>query len=162
MEAEKIIRILGLKPLGREGGFYSETYRSEDTVGKYLKKGSKEVCTAIYYLLTPETSSLLHSLPYDEIFHFYSGDPVMMLLLAPDGRSETVILGNDIDKGQRPQVVVKKYTWQGSFLISGGRFALMGTTMSPAYDQKDYIHGKKEELIKKYPDRRELISRLTG
>jgi predicted cupin superfamily sugar epimerase len=84
-----------------------------------------------------------------------------MLLLYPDGRSRTVTLGNDLLKGDLMQYAVKKGIWQGSFLLEGGRFALLGTTMSPAYDHDDYIHGNREELQERYPDHKEMISRLT-
>ena len=64
--------------------------------------------SAIYYLLTaePDCFSALHKLPTEEIYHFYLGDPVEMLLLYPDGRIERVILGQDLLGGQQVQFVV--------------------------------------------------------
>jgi len=91
---EKIIDNLNMKPLEIEGGYYVETYRSADRIEakalpeRYSK--SKSISTAIYYLLTPNTKSNLHRLPTDEIYHFYLGDPVQMLLLYPDGRNRLI------------------------------------------------------------------------
>src|ERR1044071_414691 len=116
MTPEEIIRVLNLKPLRPEGGFFAETYRSpilfhDQTDDRY--NGPRNLATAIYYLLTPETFSAMHSLPGDEIFHFYLGDPVEMVRLKSDGSGEKIILGNDLAKGMRPQVLVPGAVWQG-------------------------------------------------
>ena len=160
-----IIRILRLKPLEMEGGYFCQTYRSTeiiepDALPKRYKT-PKVMGTAIYYLLTPDQRSALHRLPTDEIFHFYLGDPVTQLQLLSNGTSEIVTIGPDILKGQRLQVVVPKFTWQGSILAPGGRFALMGTTMAPGFDYTEYEAGDPQEFIKKYPDHKELIVKLT-
>ncbi len=102
-------------------------------------------------MLTPDTFSALHRLPGDEIFHFYLGDPVEMLLLKPDGTGQAVLLGPDISAGMRLQHTVAGGTWQGSRLIPGGKFALLGTTMSPGFDPADYEVGKRQELSAAYP-----------
>lgn len=156
---DDIIRVLQLEPHPMEGGFFRETYRSVETT---MHRGNRRsLGTAIYYLLTPETFSEMHRLPTDEIFHFYLGDPVRMLQLWPDGSSRTVTLGSAVLAGQQPQVVVPGGVWQGSHLVEGGRFALLGTTMAPGFDYSDYESGQREELIRIYPERTELIRRLT-
>jgi predicted cupin superfamily sugar epimerase len=164
ISAEDIIRTLDLKPAD-EGGFYRETYRSEEKVlRKSLPKryrASKSIATAIYYLLTPGARSRLHRLPTDEIYHFYLGDPVTMLQLHPGGKAESITLGHEIDKGEQVQVTVPRDTWQGSFLKEGGRFALLGTTMAPGFDTSDYEAGDRTFLIQRYPDEKELTTRLT-
>lgn len=157
LTAEQLIAALDLKPLLREGGYYRETYRSSL---RFAERGGKPAGTAIYYLLTPDTCSLLHRLPTDEVYHFYLGDPVEMLLL--DGAAGRVItLGSDVLNGQLPQVVVPAGTWQGSCLRDGGRFALMGTTMAPGFDFTDWQGGERAELIASYPTFAERITRLT-
>ncbi len=144
--AEELIEMLRLKPLPREGGWYAETYRSDihlptQALAPY-HVASRDAATAIYYLLTPDTCSALHRLRADEIFHFYLGDPVEMLQLDPTRRAGSLhLLGTDLAAGQRPQVVVRRGIWQGSRLLPGGRFALLGTTMAPGFDFADYEPG---------------------
>ena len=123
----------------------------------------KPLGTAIYYLLTdaPDSFSELHTLPTDEVYHFYAGDPVDMLLLHPDGRGERARLGPDFMNGQHVQFVVPHGVWQGSRLASGGRWALMGTTMAPGYTDSDYVGGVREELLARYPQFAPDIARLT-
>jgi uncharacterized protein len=132
---EALRALLGLVPHPIEGGFFTETYRSADLLpGDTLParyRGPRAAATAIYYLLTPETFSAMHRLGSDEIFHFYLGDPVEMLQLAPDGSHRVVVIGPDLEAGQRPQVVVPRGVWQGARLRPGGRLALLGTTVAP-------------------------------
>jgi len=165
LDAEKIISALGMKPLPGEGGYFVESYRSEDNLPEgALPEGSggpRSLATAIYYLLTPDTFSAMHRLSSDELYHFYLGDPVEMLNLHPDGAVRKVTLGADFPGGMKLQVVVPKGVWQGSRLVYGGRFALLGTTMAPGFDPADYEHARREDLIRSFPDAGELISALT-
>jgi len=167
LTAEQLIRHLGLEPLPGEGGWFCQTYLAEETIPAdalpVRYSAAKPFGTAIYFLLTaePDCFSALHKLPTDEIYHFYLGDPVEMLLLHPDGRSEHVALGPDVIHGQRVQFVAPRGAWQGSRLIGGGKFALMGTTMAPGFTRWDFALGEREELARAYPVEAELIRALT-
>jgi predicted cupin superfamily sugar epimerase len=165
MKADDIIKKLGLKPHPTEGGYFLETYRSGDIIKKDALRGrykvDKSAGTAIYYLLTSDSHSAMHRLKTDEIFHFYLGDPVTILLLYPDGSSKLITMGQKISNLEQMQAVIPRDTWIGAFLNEGGEYALMGTTMAPGFDYEDFELGKTDELIKQYPDREELIRRLT-
>lgn len=165
MTADEIKQLLQLEPLRVEGGFFRETYRSRWKVAEeYLPEGthgSRSIGTAIYFMITPETFSALHRMPGTEIFHFYLGDPVAMLQLLPDGTSQTIMLGSDLAAGQRPQVVVRGGVWQGSRLAPGGKFALLGTTMSPGFDYADFQIGDRAQLTAQYPGVAEMILQYT-
>ena len=67
MTAEEIKHLLRLEPLGFEGGFFCETYKSRwEVPAELLPKGTtgaRSIGTAIYYLVTPESFSALHRLP---------------------------------------------------------------------------------------------------
>ena len=160
-----LMKHFGLVPLPEEGGYYAETYRSVVQIpraglpGRY--EGSRAAGTAIYYLLTPDTFSALHRLPGDEIYHFYLGDPVDLLLLHPDGRGEAVTLGQDLEAGMRLQTVAPGAVWQGSRLRDGGRFALLGTTMAPGFAFEDFELGGREKLLEWYPAFADQIVWLT-
>lgn len=103
----------------------------------------------------------MHRLLSDEVFHFYLGDPVMMLLLYPNGSSNIVFLGNNILAGQRIQMTIPNGVWQGCSLVEGGEFALMGTTVSPAFEFEDFETGKRKELIEQFPQHKGIIESLT-
>lgn len=162
--ASEIIAHLGLEPLPVEGGFFKQAYVSEEQYAATQKNEfAKPLCTAIYYLLTNELDSFsaLHKLPADEIYHHYVGDPVELLELYADGSSSQVILGADILHGHEVQHVVPANVWQGSQLLPGGEFALMGTTMAPGYTPEDYVGGARKHLVAQYPDQMAIIRKLT-
>src|SRR5262249_4510462 len=134
LRAKQIIESLRLEPLPVEGGYYRVTYRADETLDaatlpeRYT--GPRAYGGAIYYLLHGDHFSALHRLLTDEIYHFYLGRPVEMLLLYPDGHDEIVRLGTDLVAGERVQVAVPRGVWQGSRLahpVDGDdAFALMG------------------------------------
>jgi uncharacterized protein len=164
-DPEDVIRILSLVPLPREGGFFRETYRSALRIPAStlpaVYTGPRHAGTAIYFLLTPDTVSLIHRLPGDEVFHFYLGDPVEMVQLHPNGKAYSIIIGSDLERGMQPQVVVPAGVWQGSRLVAGGRFALMGTTMAPGFEGDDFEVGNRAILLRKFPEYAHLIRALT-
>jgi predicted cupin superfamily sugar epimerase len=191
LDVNAIIQLLGLEPLPVEGGLFCQTYRSVEEMppaalpGRYAGEAqdapARPLATAIFYLLTSrpaentlgkiasgnlapgnQTSfSAFHRLRSDEIFHFYLGDPLELTLLYPDGSSRQVILGQDIFQGQQLQFVIPHGVWQGTRLVAGGRFALIGTTMAPGYTDGDYEHGDRAALLAQYPHERERILALT-
>jgi len=157
--AADIIRLLRLEPLTIEGGFFHETYRSPQKIELPLYRGPRSLATAIYYLLTPDTFSRMHRVPGEEIFHFYLGDPVEMLQLGERGTGEIITMGQDIAAGMKLQHIVPGGRWQGARLRAGGKFALLGTTMSPGFEYEDYEAGG-DELMKRWPKFKDFIQTL--
>ncbi len=158
MTADEVKKVLGLAPHPREGGWYVRTWESAERVA--AEAGERRTSTAIYYLLEPGTFSEMHVLKSDEVFHHYAGGPVEMLQLFEDGRAERVLIGKDLEAGERPQGVVRRGVWQGSRLL-GGEWALLGCTVSPGFEFEDYAAGVGEELSARWPEWRELIGELT-
>jgi uncharacterized protein len=156
---DQIKTLLKLEPHPKEGGFFAETYRSPSDIA--TQNGSRSLHTGIYYLLTTDSFSEMHVLPGDEMFHFYLGDAVETLQLYPDGSSDIITLGQDIAHEMKLQHVVRGGVWQGSRLKPGGRYALLGTTMSPGFAYEDYESGTASELISQWPDRSTVIRELT-
>ncbi|MGK9053340.1 cupin domain-containing protein [Neorhizobium petrolearium] len=124
MEAEEIIEALGMQR-HPEGGWYVETFRDD-------RSGARAHSTAIYYLLQAGERSHWHRVrDAAEVWHFHAGDP--LLLRISDGRTvETVTLGIDLAKGERPQGVVPADAWQAAEPL--GRFTLVGCTVAPGFE----------------------------
>jgi predicted cupin superfamily sugar epimerase len=165
LTAQEVIARLQLVPLTIEGGYFRETYRAPLRFMPHALPpeygGERNASTAIYYLLTPDTFSAIHRVKSDEVFHFYAGDAVEMLQLWPDGRSEIVLLHNDLAAGHLPQVVVPAGVWQGCRLVPGGQWALMGCTVAPGFDYADFELADGNVLCTQYPEHAELIATLT-
>ena len=167
MTADEVKKVLGLVRHPREGGWYVRTWESEEFVaassfddGRY--DGARRTSTAIYYLLEPGTFSEMHVLRSDEIFHHYMGGAVEMLQLFEDGRSERVVIGKDLQAGERPQFVVPRGVWQGSRLVVQEGWALLGCTVCPGFEFVDYKDASAAELIAKWPGEAEMIRGLTN
>lgn len=165
LSVEEIKKLLNLRPLPNEGGFYAETYRSShpllnDSLPEGFS-GNRSLSTAIYFLLTPENFSAMHRLRGDEVYHFYLGDPVEMLQLNPNGTGEPILIGPKIESGMRLQYTVPGGCWQGARLAPGGKFALLGTTMAPGFDPVDFELGSREHLSSLYPPYAALIALLS-
>lgn len=153
--ADEVIRTLGLIPHPVEGGYFRETQRTAEVVPAAAlprHPADRPAGTTIYYLLSGEHVSEMHRLPGDEVFHFYMGDPVEQVQLAPDGTGRAVVLGTDLAAGQVPQLVVPAGVWQGSRRLAGGHgYSLLGATMAPGFDYEDYVTGIRDELTARWP-----------
>jgi uncharacterized protein len=167
LTVDDLVQLFGFAPLPVEGGLFTQTYRAPESVSAAALperyQHAKPLGTAIMFLYTPDPDSFsaLHRLPTDELYHFYMGDPVELVQLYPDGRSERVVLGHDLLNGQRVQYCAPRGVWMGSYMLPGGSYALIGTTMAPGFTEDDYEGGEREALIAAYPEAASLIERLT-
>ena len=146
LAADEVAALLGLEPLPHEGGRWART----------LHDGNS---SAIHYLLSEGDFSALHRLTGPEVYHHYAGAPADLLLLHPDGTHEEVRLGDDLQGGQRPQVVVPAGTWQGSSTL--GAWTLLGTTMAPPYADEGFELGRRDDLVAGWPAVADRIGALT-
>lgn len=165
--AKQLVDRLGMQKIPVEGCWFSLTYTSADRIAAGAlpaRYGSERAAGgAIYALVTREDFSALHRLKTDEIWHFYGGNPIELLLLHADGKSEVVILGSDVLAGQCPQYTVHAGDWMGARPAAAGAeaYGFFGTTMAPGFDYDDFEPGYRDELQKAYPAQRELIAALT-
>lgn len=162
--AQQVIEKLGLVPLPEEGGYYRLFYKDpaivkREALGEH--GGDRHYSTSIYYLVTPEEFSGLHAVKSTELFHFYAGDPVEMLQINSSGELKQFVLGPDIFKGQSPQVSVDPYVWQGTRLLPGGKWALLGCTVAPGFEFEDFLIHTRDEFIEMFPQHIEVITPFT-
>jgi predicted cupin superfamily sugar epimerase len=145
-QGEQIARRLRLEPLPAEGGLFRRTY--VDAHG-----------SVIYFMLFAPDFSALHALDGVEIYHWYAGSPLQLLLLHAGGQIEQPILGPDVVGGATPQFVVPAGVWQGSSTL--GEWTLAGTTMAPPFEWPALRLGRRAELIAGWPDAAARIRGLT-
>jgi hypothetical protein len=165
--AQELIQHFKMEKIPAEGPWFTVTYRSEDLLdAKNLParyQGSRVAGTAIYAVQTKEDFSAMHKLATDEIWHFYGGDPLEMLLLYPDGHGQIVVIGSDVVKGQHPQFVVPRDVWQGSRPVGAEpeSYSFFGNTLAPGFEFDDFEMGYRDELQESYPEFSSHIARLT-
>jgi predicted cupin superfamily sugar epimerase len=160
--AQALIRALGLER-HPERGHFVETYRSAlELTGLPAHAGPRAASTAIYFLLGGEDrASYLHRLKSDELFHLYEGGPLAVLLLAPDGTATVARLGLNLERGERPQLLIPAGTWFGTELEPGASHCLWGCTVAPGFDFADFELAEGPELAARYPTVADRIGRLS-
>lgn len=156
-EVRALVEHYQLEAMPVEGTLFKSTYSSEQQLA-----GGKPFANAMIglYCEDPRSVSLFHRLPVDEIWHFYSGDPLRLVLLYPDGSSADVIMGNNPLQGYRVQFVVQAGVWQAAHMVPGGRYSLFGCTVAPGYTGDMFEGGTPEQLIPLYPNRVDDINML--
>jgi len=154
---QDVIRKLNLIAHPVEGGFFKRNYTAE--VKAYFPNIGEErkVASAIFYLFGDTSLSYPHYLNQDELWHFYSGAPIELLLLPKNGSSELIIMGSDILRGHKPQVQILAGTVFCAKMVKGGEYSLIGATLSPAFEYGDYHEVDCLKLISKYPQYEEFL-----
>ena len=148
-----------------EGGYFRQTYRSDVMIAREALPpgfgGARAASTAIYFLLEGENFSAFHRLRSDEVWHFYAGSPLVVEVIEPTGSRSSILLGDDSDARQVFQAVVRAGCWFASHVADWNGWALVGCTVSPGFDFEDFEMAKRGELVRQFPQHRELIERLT-
>lgn len=159
-----IVKELDLLP-HPEGGYYKETYRSDVQIKQaHLPEkfnGDRNYATAIYFLLTSDNFSAFHRIKQDELWHFYSGSPLYVHVIDKVGNYKRHEVGLELQKGQRPQLLVEKGCWFASSVKESNNYSLVGCTVSPGFDFEDFELAKRAELVKEYPQHASIIEQLT-
>jgi len=158
------IERLGLKK-HPEGGYFREVYRSSESIRNSALPdrfdGERDFSTAIYFLLKGNEVSRFHRIKQDEIWHFYDGSPVSIYTIVSH-RMTVFRLGNNPDKGQLPMVVIPQGTIFAAELEDKRSFCLMGCTVSPGFDFKDFELLDRAELLQIFPEHYSVVQRLTS
>ncbi len=155
---DEIVKCYDLKK-HPEGGYFSETYRSTEII--QTQAGQRNLTTCIYYLLPQGSFSKFHRIQSDEIWHFYLGGPMVLYEITSNGSLIETVLGQDLKLKQRLQYVVKAGHWFGGCPLSESEFSLVGCTVSPGFDFRDFEMADRKELLKSFPQLGNIIETLT-
>jgi uncharacterized protein len=162
--AQQIIDLFGLKP-HPTCGFTNETFRSAIHVPKAILPpgydGGRPLGGVLYFLVTPGSQIRLHRIRSDQMYHHYFGDPLEVLLLYPDGKSEAKTVGPDFAAGMRPQLMLPGNTWHASRMAAGAKFAMLGTSVWVRPEPTDVEMGDAEKLSIAYPAAKKQIDAFT-
>jgi predicted cupin superfamily sugar epimerase len=140
-----------------EGGFYVECYRSDNF--NLLSDGrQRPYCTHIYYLLPSGDFSSWHKIKSDEIWHHYSGDPLVVVSLAEKEGVVKQKIGSTLD--YQPSCVVDAGKWFAAGLAEDVvGCCLVGCTVAPGFDFDDFTLGSREEVLKEFPNYKGIINK---
>ncbi|HEX2607477.1 MAG TPA: cupin domain-containing protein [Flavisolibacter sp.] len=159
MEVSQLIQQLDLLP-HPEGGFYKEVYRSPHFMKQEGFAGKRSVSTSIYYLLQAGDFSAFHRIKSDELWHFYSGGPLIVHMLEEGKGYSYHLLGSPDTPGAVFQAVVPAYVWFASEPLEGTDYTLAGCTVAPGFDFADFELAHAASLLQQFPEQATLINRL--
>jgi uncharacterized protein len=155
LTAEEVRRLLKLEPHAT-CGFVRVTFISD----RHIIPGGlpppfadgRQAGSALYFMVTPDAPVRLHRIHNDQLYHYYLGDPIEVLLLHEDGTSERVVVGPDLRAGQRVQLFVPGNTFHTARVIGRRRWFLGASTEWPGVEPADVEVGNIAVLAAKYPD----------
>lgn len=161
----KIVSRLNLEP-HPEGGFYRETYRSEEEINANSLgaeyKSQRNFSTCIYFMLTSRNFSAFHRIKQDEIWYFYNGSPILLHMITPDGSYYFQKIGINFEQNEVPQYVVPGGVWFAAEVMELDSYSLIGCTVSPGFAFEDFELKSRNELTDLFPKHFEIIERLTN
>ncbi len=147
--ASELIRQLALTP-HPEGGFYRETWRSSLRVA-VDQRPERSALTTIYFLLAAGSFSAWHRVKSDEVWHWYEGEPLELLLASPDFSTTQRQLLGPVGAQSVPVVTVPADWWQAARPL--GTYALCGCTVAPGFEFEDFA------FLRDLPAAREALQR---
>jgi uncharacterized protein len=160
LSASQIVDLLGLHP-HPTCGIVAESYRSPLQLPASALPaaygGSRPLGNVLNFMVTPTARVHLHRLRSDQMYHFYAGNPLEILLLYADGRSEVRTLGHDLAGGMLPQSFIPGGTFHAARVADGGDYSLLATSVWLRAEPEDVEMGDVPQLKQAFPAAAQLI-----
>ena len=109
-----------------EGGYYRRLYESSECL-----PSGRLLASAIVFLLPAGQVSRWHRVDADELWHFYEGAPLELLIADTPAAVERQLLG-PVAAQVLPQRLVRAQAWQAA--RSQGNFSLVGCSLAPGFE----------------------------
>src|SRR6266545_4922929 len=106
--------------------------------------------SALYFMVTPDAPVRLHRIRNNQLYHYYLGDPIEVLMLHADGTTERVVVGPDLRSGQRVQLFIPGNTFHTARIVGRRPWFLGARTEWPSVEPADVEIGDVDALAKKY------------
>ena len=141
-----------------EGGFYKQIYASKKQCQEH---GNRNLATCIFYLLEGNDFSAFHKIKGDEIWHFFIGSSLTIYIInEKHSKLKVVKLGNDLGKNENLQIVINEGNWFAAEVNDKSSFTLVGCTVIPGFEFKNFKLAKKKSLLLKFPSSKWVIEKL--
>lgn len=155
MTAEEIRALLKLEPHATCGSvrvtFISEKRIAAGGLPPPFAEG-RPLGSALYFMVTPDAPGRLHRIHNDQLYHYYLGDPIEVLMLLADGTSKRAVVGPDLRGGQCVQLLIPGNTFHTAHVVGRCRWFLGASTEWPGVEPADVEIGDVDSLAAKYPD----------
>ncbi|EDV22704.1 uncharacterized protein TRIADDRAFT_58537 [Trichoplax adhaerens] len=152
LTADEIIQTLQLIP-HQQGSFFKETFRDDGVIDTQKEGCQRSISSCVYILHTKERPMTRFLRLHTNAIHFFHcGSPLCILCIDENGKMEKHVLGNDIARGQRPQVLVKAGYWKAMYLEEGDYdYSFISETVAPGFDMRDMDSGTADVIQSQFP-----------
>ena len=82
-------------------------------------------------------------------------------MLSKEGQYTHTLVGNTFTNNIYPQFTVPGGVWFASEVIEPNTFALVGCSVSPGFDFRNFELAKRDQLLANFPKHKDVITRLT-
>jgi uncharacterized protein len=107
--------------------------------------------------------SSFHRIKSDEIWHFYAGSSLSLQIIEGQGDDDSKLteirLGPNTYKNETFQTVINAGSWFAASLVDHNSYCLVGCTVSPGFDYRDWELGSVEMLTRIYPKHKSIIEK---
>ena len=152
MTADEVRQLLGLMPAAT-CGYVRQTYVStiEIAAGGMASPFNEKrpAGSALYFMVTPDEPVKLHRIRNDQLYHYYLGDPVEVVLLRNGG--EKVVVGPNIASGQVVQLFIPGGTFHTARVAGTRQWFLGASTEWPGVIPADVELGDMAALAATFP-----------
>lgn len=140
-----------------EGGYYREIFRSKTQITSPAVNKKRTTATHIYFFLLEKQISKFHKVVHDEIWSFYQGDALKVIIFEGETAKETII-GHRQKDGYT--VIIPGGCYQAAESI--GEYSLVGCTVAPGFEFEDMSflyqdESNKSKLLKSHPEYKKFI-----
>ena len=154
LTADEVRKLLKLEPHAT-CGFVRVTFMSKERIASgglpAPFAAGRPLGSALYFMVTPGAPVRLHRIRNDQLYHYYLGDPLEVLMLRVDGTTERVVVGPDLRGGQLVQLLIPGNTFHTARVIGRRRWFLGASTEWPGVEPVDVEIGNVDVLAAKYP-----------
>lgn len=154
MTHEDVMRLLALEP-NATCGYVRLTYASKERIAPGGLAApfadGRPMGSALFFMLTPAEPVKLHRIRNDQLYHYYLGDPIEVLLMLQDGTTARHVVGPDLKAGHKVQLFIPGGTFHTARVAGSRRWFLGGSTEWPGVEPQDVELGKADELAARFP-----------
>jgi len=154
LTADELRKLLQLEP-NATCGFVRLTFVSKQSIAPAGLPApfadGRPLGSALYFMVTPIAPVRLHRIRNDQLYHYYLGDPIELIMLHGDGSTERVVVGPDLRSGERVQQFIPGNTFHTARLIRRRRWFLGASTEWPGVAPADVEIGNLDALARQYP-----------
>jgi predicted cupin superfamily sugar epimerase len=154
LTADQVRALLDLEP-NATCGFVRTTYVSAQPIAAGGLPppfaDGRPMGSALYFMVTPTAPVRLHRIRNDQLYHYYLGDPLEVVLLRHDGSAARVIVGPNLRGGEQVQLLIPGNTFHTARVRGRGRWFLGASTEWPGVAPADVELGDVAALAAAYP-----------